>query len=56
MLYDWVYVVYSSNYSFLNIVPAKLLSMIFILLTWYKFGFCGIIFKQGLYKRVDVKS
>ena len=47
MLYDWFYVVYSSYYSFLNIVSAKLLSMIFILLTGYKFGFCGMIFKRG---------
>ena len=47
MLYDWLYVVYSSDYSFLNIVSAKLLSMIFILLTGYKFGFCGMIFKRG---------
>ena len=47
MLYDWLYVVYSSDYSFFNIVSAKLLSMIFILLTWYKFGFCGMIFKRG---------
>ena len=47
MLYDWLYVVYSSYYSFLNIVSAKLLSMIFILLTGYKFGFCGMIFKRG---------
>ena len=30
MLYDWIYVVYSSDYSFLNIVSAKLLSMIYI--------------------------
>ena len=47
MLYDWLYVVYSSDYSFLNIVSAKLLSMIFILMTGYKFGFCGMIFKRG---------
>ena len=33
MFYDLIYVVYSSDYSFLNIVSAKLLSMIFILLT-----------------------
>ena len=47
MLYDWLYVVYSSDYSFLNIVSATLLSMIFILLTRYKFGFCGMIFKRA---------
>ena len=39
MLYDWLYVVYSSDYSFLNIMSAKLLSVDFILLTWYKLGF-----------------
>ena len=32
MLYDWLYFVYNSDYSFPNIVSAKLLSMIFILL------------------------
>ena len=47
MLYDWLYVVYSSDYSFLNIVSAKLLSMIFILLAGYKFRLCGMIFKRG---------
>ena len=35
----WLYVVYSSGYSFLNIVSAKLLSMIYILLDWVKLGF-----------------
>ena len=39
MLYDWLYVVYSSDYSFLNIVSAKLLSMIYICWTWGKVGF-----------------
>ena len=39
MLYDWLYVVYSSDYCFLNIVSAKLLSMIFILLGYGKVGF-----------------
>ena len=34
-----IYVVYSSGYSFLNIVSAKLLSMIYILLDWVKLGF-----------------
>ena len=29
---------YSSGYSFLNIVSAKLLSMIYILLDWIKLG------------------
>ena len=40
MLYDWLYVVYISDYSFLNIVLAKLLSMIYICWTWGKVGFC----------------
>ena len=39
MLYDWLYVVYSSDYSFLNIVSDKLLSMIYICWTWGKVGF-----------------
>ena len=47
MLYDWLYVVYSSDYSFLNIVSAKLLSMIFILLGYGKVGFCGTFAKRG---------
>ena len=47
MLYDWLYVVYSSDYSFLNIVSAKLLSMIFILLGYGKVGFCETFTKRG---------
>ena len=47
MLYDWIYVVYSSDYSFLNIVLAKLLSMIFILLGFGKVGFCEMFAKRG---------
>ena len=39
MLYDWFYVVNISGYSFLNIVSAKLLSMIYILFDWVKLGF-----------------
>ena len=46
MLYDWLYVVYSSDFSFLNIVSAKLLSMIYICWTWGKVGFFGMIFKR----------
>ena len=34
-----IYVVYSSGYNFLNIVLAKLLSMIYILLDLVKLGF-----------------
>ena len=47
MLYDWLYVVYSSDYSFLNIVSAKFLSMIFILLGYDKDGFCETFAKRG---------
>ena len=47
MLYDWLYVVYSSNYSFLNIVSAKLLSMIYIYLGFGKVGFCEMFAKRG---------
>ena len=46
MLYDWLYVVYSSDYSFLNIVSAKLLSMIFILLGYGKVEFCETFAKR----------
>ena len=47
MLYDWLYVVYSSDYSFLNIVSAKLLSMIYIYLGLGKVGFCEMFAKRG---------
>ena len=47
MLYDWLYVVYNSDYSFLNIVSAKLLSMIYICWTWGKVGFCEMFAKWG---------
>ena len=47
MLYDWLYVVYSSDYSFLNIVSAKLLSMIYIYLGFGKVGFCEMFSKRG---------
>ena len=39
--------VYSSDYSFLNIAWAKLLSMIFILLTGYQFWVLWNDFKRG---------
>ena len=39
MLYDWLYVMYSSDYSFFKILSAKLLSMIYICWTWVKLGF-----------------
>ena len=47
MLYDWFYVVHSSDYSFLNIVSAKLLSMIYIYLGFGKVGFCEMFAKWG---------
>ena len=47
MLYDWFYVVYSLDYSFLNIVSAKLLSMIYIYLGFSKVGFCEMFAKRG---------
>ena len=47
MLYNWLYVVYSSDYSFLNIVSAKLLSMIYIYLGFGKVGFCEMFAKWG---------
>ena len=47
MFYDWLYVVYSSDYSFLNIVSAKLLSMIYICWTWGNVGFCEMFSKWG---------
>ena len=51
MLYYWLYVVYSLDYSFLNIAWAKLLSMIFILLTGYQFWVLWNDFKRELYKK-----
>ena len=51
MLYDWIYVVYSSDYSFLNIVSAKLLSMIYIYLGFGKVGFCELFAKQGILQK-----
>ena len=47
MLYDWLYVVYSSDYSFLNIVSAKLLSMIYMYLGFDKVRFCEMFAKRG---------
>ena len=47
MLYAWLYVVYSSLYSFRNIVSAKLLSMNCICWTWGKVGFCEMFLKRG---------
>ena len=47
MLHNWIYVVYSLDYSFLNIVSAKLLSMIYIYLGFGKVGFCEMFAKRG---------
>ena len=56
MLYDWLYVVYSSDYSFLNIVSAKLLSVDFISLTLVKLCFAKCLLNGEHYKRVEVRS
>ena len=47
MLYDWLYVVCSSDYSFLDIVSAKFLSMIYVYLGFGKVGFCEMFAKRG---------
>ena len=47
MLYDWLGVVCSSYYSFLDIVSAKLLSTIYMYLGFGKVGFCEMIAKRG---------
>ena len=41
------YVVCSSDYSFLDIVSAKLLSMIYMYLGFSKVGFCEMFAKRG---------
>ena len=46
MLYDWLYIVCSSDYSFLDIVSAKLLSMIYMYLGFGKVGFCEMFAKR----------
>ena len=43
----FVYVVCSSDYSFVDIVSAKLLSMIYIYLDFGKVGFCEMFAKRG---------
>ena len=53
MLYGWLYVVYSSDYSSLNIVSAKLLSMIYIYLGFGKVGFCEMFAKQGTLQKSE---
>ena len=47
MLYDWLYVVCSSDYSFLDMVSAKLLSMIYMYLGFGKVGVCEMFAKRG---------
>ena len=51
MLYDWLYVVCSSDYSVLDIVSAKLLSMIYMYLGFGKVGFCEMFAKRGTLQR-----
>ena len=51
MLYDWFYVVCSSDYSSLNIVSVKFLTMTFILLGFGKVGFCEMFAKRGTLQR-----
>ena len=41
------YVVCSSSYSFMDIVSAKLLSMIYLYLGFGKVGFCEMFSKRG---------
>ena len=41
------YVVCSLDYSFLDIVSAKLLSMIYMYLSFGKVGFCEMFVKRG---------
>ena len=53
MLYDWLYVMCSSDYSVLHIVSAKLLSMIYMYLG---FGFVKCLLNGEHYKRVEVTS
>ena len=47
MLYDWLYVVCSSDYSFLDVVSAKLLSMIYMYLGFDNVGVCEMFAKRG---------
>ena len=47
MLYHWLYVVCGSDYSVLDIVSAKLLSMIYMYLGFGKVGFCEMFAKRG---------
>ena len=51
MLYDCLYVVYNSDYSFLNIVLVTFLSMTFILLGFGKVGFREMFAKRGTLQR-----
>ena len=56
MLYDWIYVVCSSDYSFLDIVSAKWLSMIYMYLGFGKVGFVNCLLNGEHYKRVEMRS
>ena len=55
MLYDWLYVVCNSDYSFLDIVSAKLLSMIYVYLGFGKVGFCEMFSKRGTLQKSGSK-
>ena len=46
------YVVCSSDHSFLDIVSAKLLSMIYMYLGFGKVGFCEMFAKQGTLQKI----
>ena len=56
MLYDWLYVVCSSEYSVLDIVSAKLLSMITCIWALVKLGFVKCLLNGEHYKSVEVRS
>ena len=56
MLYDWLYVVCSSDYSVLDIVSTKLLSMIYMYWALVKSCFVKCLLNGEYYKRVEVRS
>ena len=56
MLYDWLCVVCSTDYSVLDIVSAKLLSMIYMYWALVKLCFVKCLLNEEHYKRVEVRS
>ena len=56
ILYDWLYVVCSSDYSFLDIVSAKLLSMNYMYWDLVKLGFVKCLLNGEHYKKGEVRS